>query len=193
MRRGIPGSEPFLHCVIDDRVYLAQNVSQPKGNFFSFDMDRFLCYESVLNDFGPENISSICRFIDSLDLQMKKDRALKIMCLVKKGRMLLTNSIFLVGAFMILKLKFTPTEIWEVFRNAPSVHVESQIEEYCDAYDSDSNFRLCLLDCWQALQRAFSLRWILCPISNEGMWGRLNLPEHEHYKSALNGNFVQVS
>ena len=185
----IPGSEPILQSIYQGRIFLAQNIPRPKGNYRCLLMEPFLQYEPIYNDFGPENISSICRFVTALHKTIDAEKEAKMMCLVDKGRNKLTNSILLLGAYMVLKLKLTAEVVWESFFSNPS---ELHVESYHDASAEDSENIIGIIHCWQALQRATLFRWFQYPTLQDGLWGRLNLSEHEHYESALNGNFSQV-
>jgi protein-tyrosine phosphatase len=123
---------------------------------------------------------------------MASDNDVTTVCVVKMGKRLLTNAVFLLGSYMLIKLKMDPQAVWDTFRNAASITYDTNLMEYRDASSTDADFALRLLDCWQALQRAADLGWIQLPEVQGGPWGRLNLPEHEHYDSPLNGNFAQV-
>ena len=186
------GNKPIFHCILRNRIFLAQNVPRPVGSFSFFDIEQFLQYTPVCNDLGPENISCVCRFVETLDKRMVAEIDKKIVCMIPKGKSSLTNSIFLLGAFLVLKFDVSPNEIWDAFESDPSINLKSDLEAYHDSNASDQNFNLSPLDCWQALQRAASFQWILFPSLADGRWGRLDVCEYAHYESMLNGDFVEV-
>ena len=183
--------DPIFLCVLRNRIFLAQNVPRPVGNYVYFPMDRYLQYEPVCHDFGPESISSICRFVEAINNCMDSNQDSRIVCTVGQGNDLLTNATLLLGAYMLLNYEMHPSEVFEIF-GAPFLQAAPRIVEYRDSSASASDSALSLLDCWQALYLAAKLDWIKITNLRWGRWGRLDIDEYEHYQSALNGDFVQV-
>ena len=192
MGSNMQGHTPIFHCVLRNRIFLAQNVPRPVGNYVDFPMDRYLRYEPVNNDFGPESISSICRFVEAINNCVESNQDSRIVCTVGQGNDLLTNAILLLGAYILFRYGMHPSEVWEMFRIDCSVLIERRIVEYRDSSASAADATLNLLDCWQALYLAATLDWIKIPNLYRGPWGLLDIDEYEHYESALNGDFVQV-
>jgi hypothetical protein len=103
----------FIHSVLGDQVYLAQAVSgmQFAGSFRVFCPTHAFQYRPQGDDFGPLNLSSIVDFIAALDRQIIDNPGAKIVLSVDEGQRVLTNAIFLLGAYMILKLAMTPAQV----------------------------------------------------------------------------------
>jgi hypothetical protein len=130
----------FIHPVIDHEVYLAQQVDGLSfaPAFRCFRPKEALRYEAYCDDFGPMNMASIVDFTKLLDAERKAFPDTKIVFCADEGRRALTNSVFLLGAYMILKLDMTPCSVTKRFT---WLDPES-IEPYRDATYTRPDFRL---------------------------------------------------
>ena len=121
------------------------------------------------------NAASLLDFADILESMLNKFPTKKIVCLPgKNGARDFTNTIFLLGSFLILKRKQTPQEAWDLFSKIEP----SALVPYRDATFSIPTFDLTLLDCWSGLERGIALGWM----------AQLNLDEYRHYDDPLNGD-----
>ena len=87
-----------------DRLHIAQNI---KGTldpiFHCFSTDAVLEYEPLVNEFGPMSLSHVIRFVEILDHQIDAHPGQKIVYYAGQGKKKLTNAVFLLGAYIILK------------------------------------------------------------------------------------------
>ena len=64
-------------------------------------MDGFTQYCQFCDDFGPMNMTSVTRFIESIEVQMKqlaKSQARYLVCCAGTSRRSFTSAAFLLGA-----------------------------------------------------------------------------------------------
>jgi cell division cycle 14 len=179
-------SNPVLHAVIGNSVYVARNaVIHPGEGDQCFSTS--LHYHPVGNDFGPTSMSSIIGFIEQLDNKLASQPGQKLYYIVGPGRRLLTNAVFLLGAYMIVKLDIDASSISKITKA-----ISKHLEPYRDASSTNSGFELTLEDCWFSLQRSKALGWLNMPRSVGGRWGRVDPEEYDHYRSVLNANLTEV-
>jgi cell division cycle 14 len=182
-------AKPVFIPVIRDHVFVAQNIPRPRGTAIRcFSTVRNFQYEPLCDDFGPMNISSVTRFIGKIESEISSNPECKIVYMVEPGRRSLSNGIFLMGSYMIIKLDQEPDDVWKRFDTLDS----TMIEPFRDATYSPSDFDLQLLDCWRALKRAKGLGWILPAAADSKKWGDVNLDEYELWESPENGDLVEV-
>ena len=144
-------------------------------------------YNSFCDDFGPVNMNSVVDFCKLLQSEIESFPNSKIIFAIDEGRRSLTNAIFLLGAFMILNLNMSASNVSEKFAWVDS----TQVEPYRDATFSKPDFHLHLIDCWRGLERGRSLGWIRFASSGY-MWGGIDVEQYEHYDNSANGNLHQV-
>ena len=133
------------------------------------------------------NISCIARFIQSVDAELRSFPNNKVVLCVDDGPRHLTNAIFLLGAYMILKLDKTSSDVATTF--AWMDH--SIIESYRDATNSRPDFLLSIFDCWRGLERGKGHGWVRYGGSSY-QWGEIDLDEYEHYDNPANGDLQEV-
>ena len=141
------------------RVFLSQNNGVPSGTVFTRLHDDFTSYHPYCDDFGPLNLASITTFIQRLDIEIENRKSEALLYLANQGRRNLTNAVFLLGAYMTLKLNMSPSEISSRFGSID----RDKIEGYRDATFSAPDFFLELSDCWSAIGAAVKLRWLSLP------------------------------
>ena len=180
---------PLLHIAIPNKVYLGQDL---KG--LAFD-NRFQClhlsqavqYEAYCDDFGPMNMSSTIDFVRLLDEQLASFADSQVIVVADHGSRGLTNAVFLIGAYMMVKLEMAPDEVAHSFRWLDP----DSIESYRDATYSTPDFRLHLVDCWRGLAKGRELGWIRYG-GTHYLWGDIDVDEYRHYDSPANGNLHEV-
>ena len=178
----------ILQPVIDDRVYIAQGVEiLSQGNKFRRFEPLGLLYHSFCNDFGPMNLSSVASFIEQLENEIRLHKDSIVVYCVSAGKRALTNAVFLLGCYMILKLKMSKHGLEDIFDWLDDANSEG----FRDATFSPDPFRLSLGDCWLGLERSLSLGWIEASIDREH-WGAVNILEYRHYDDPCNGDFHEV-
>jgi cell division cycle 14 len=184
--------KPMLHAVFG-KVYIAQYVSSSVGKFYRcFEPPDTVQYYPLCDDFGPMNISSVLHFVESLDYEIDTYPSQKIIYIVQSGRRAVTNGVFLLGSYMLLKLKWSALDISQSFS-----WVDSKISEpYRDATFVPADYELTTLDCWQALERAVSCNWVsLCPPTSSlsgAVIPFVEVNEYVHYDDPLNGDLHEV-
>ena len=180
-----------MHPLLDRRLYLCQGVDiLPEGDYFKrFVPDQSIQYFPLCDDFGPMNLSSVVKFIRQLHGELETYPTCVLLYSVEKGERALTNGIFLLGAFMILHLKASITEVEQTFSGlAPSL-----ITTYRDATFSSPSFGLSLEDCWRAMVKGMELGWIRAPSCiHDYEWGCVDVDEYEHYDDPINGDVHEV-
>ena len=139
--------------------------------------------ESMIS--GPK-IYPVCRFVSALACTVDRSvqNQTRVILLVSAGRKQLTNAIFLIGSFLLMKLNFTPEEIWGKFQCLDLQPYRAGNDHFVDSSPN-------LIDCWTALQHGIFLKWIALPTS-AGIWGSIDVDEYDHYASLYNGDLVQV-
>ena len=182
------GAKSFAHEVFD-RVCIAQNVQcfASTKKFRCFQTQATVKYFGYCDDFGPMNLASIASFIDLLDQELVSYPSCKIMYCVDPGRRELTNAVFLLGAYMILKQEMSADDVSNRF----SWRHQAPIEDFRDATYSEPDFALSLLDCWRGLERGKANGWVRLP-SKSGLWGETNMDFYAHYDDPLNGDLHVV-
>jgi hypothetical protein len=164
----------IFHSVIDELVFLAQgDLKLPNPEAYQiFQPLKTLKYYPICDDFGPMNLASTTRFIEMLEDEIYDYPSSKIVFCVESGRRSLANAVYLLGAFMILRLNSSARETSKRFDWLD----QSLVEPFRDATFSKSDFALTLMDCWQALERGRSLGWVRYPSEDAPeLWGMINI------------------
>ena len=174
---------------IKNRLYIAQNIDVGRlgRSFKLFSPKKSLQYRAFCDDFGPLNLSCVVDFVNTLELQLSSFPEFKIAFIVEKGRRNMTNAVFLLGSYMILKEDMTPTAVILSFgRLDPTL-----IEPYRDATFSKPSFHLGLLDCWKGLHKAKQVGWLAISATRP-FWGQINILQYRHYDNVNNGDLHEV-
>jgi cell division cycle 14 len=173
-----------------DRLYLAQSTEEGlnfSGPFRFFQPKSALTYHGYVDDFGPINMAGVVEFIQRLCDELNGLKEDRIVLCVDKGSKHLTNAIFLLGAYAILRLDMNPRAVAAHFD-----HIDpSLIEPYRDAGYHPSDFDLRLMDCWKGLAKGKQLGWIRYGGGGH-VWGQLDMNEYLHYDDPCNGDLHEV-
>jgi cell division cycle 14 len=149
--------------------------------FKYFNIDGVISYQPFQDDFGPMCLGSVSRFCSVVDEQLKRYPGIRIAMVTQPDKRTLTNTIFLLGSYMIMRLGLTPEQVesrLEAF--------VGQITTYRDISPGKQNFHLHVRDCWAGIWRAKSLSWVdFAP-------GHFDVDEYEHFASALNGSMTEI-
>ena len=177
---------------MSERVYIAQNISCSLDQIFHcFSTDGQFEYEPVLDEFGPLNLSRVTRFIQLLNRQIAKHPNHKIVYYSGTGMKNLTTAIFLLGAYMMIKHNETALSVKKSFEWIDEALIEPFHAASIDG--SKGHEPLSLVDCWGALEQAKLLEWLRLPLSAEdGVWGKIDPDEYEHYHNPLNADLHQI-
>ena len=178
----------FLQRVLKN-LYLAHNIQGLTFNsqFRIFENLQCIEYYAYCDDFGPMNMSAIIEFVKLLDAEITNFPECNIVLCPSDGKRALTNAIFLLGAYMILKLDIPPSDVVLSFRWLDPASIES----YRDATYAPPTFRLHLIDCWRGLHKGKQLGWVGYG-ANGFLWGAIDVDEYRHYDCPANGNLHEV-
>ena len=181
-----------MHAVISDRLYVCQGVDiLPEGERYrKFVPEESIHYFSLCDDFGPMNLASVVSFVLQLDDELEAYPECIFFYCVDAGKRALTNAIFLLGSYMILRLHLNVKEV----SNSFSWLNRKVLEPYRDATFSASDFDLTLEDCWGGLAKGIDKGWLALPSSSDEdyRWGLIDVDEYGHYDDPLNGDLHEV-
>ena len=163
-----------------------------ENEFQTFSPENFFQHATFCEELGPLDILSIVKFIRELDavvFREGKDVSRKIVCCAGPNRRSLTNTVFLLGAYLILKLDLKSSHTSYCFRGIdPSAFLP-----YRNEAPSSSDFDLSIADCWQALERAKSCGWIGLPrTSSPYRWGLIDIDAHAYYNDPLTADLHAI-
>ena len=179
-------SGTFIQAIIGDTVYIAQGVDTLPDGFRYFRPDG-LEYHPFCDDFGPMNLSSIVHFICRFNQEVESHPDARIVYCVDPGKRALSNAVFLLGAYMVIKMNMRAQDVSDCFDWLE----ESLVENFRDATYTPADFGLTLEDCWGALERGQLLGWLRATADDES-WGEINIHEYRHYDDPCNGDFHEV-
>ena len=178
----------IMQAVVGDSLYIAQGVELlPSGGKFICFEPQGLEYHPFCDDFGPMNMSSVTSFIEQLSNEVESHGDSRIVYCVAAGRRALTNAVFLLGCYMILKLEMSSHDVADCFDWLD----DQTCEGFRDASFNPNPFRLTLEDCWLGLERGKTLGWVKASRDGEN-WGAVNILEYRHYDDPCNGDFHEV-
>ena len=177
------------HSAVEDRVYIAQNMNKLDlvNDIRCFRPKLALEYHAGCDDFGPLNMSSIVYFITSLDKELESFPDKTIALCVEKGKRQLTNAVFLLGSYMIIREEMTANAVAASFDRLDATLLESNR----DAKYDESNFDLCLFECWCGLEKGKLQGWIKYSKS-PSIWGKININHYRLCDDADNGNMQHL-
>ena len=181
---------PLIQSILEDRLYIAQGVDTlpTTGIFRAFRPDEAVHYHPLCDDFGPLNLNSLIEFVQQLDQELSDHPTSRVFFLVEEGRRQLTNAVFLLGSYMLLRLDVQLDEVVENFRWA-----DNETEGYRDATFSEPTFRLSLADCWRGLAKGMQVGWLSFPKpESPWLWGEIDMEQYVHYDDPLNGDLHEV-
>ena len=180
----------FIHATgISSRVFFSQHldIQAYGGSFRSFRLDDTIQYWPYCDDFGPMNLACVVHFIRSIDAELASFPTNNIIWCIDDGKRSLTNAVFLLGAYMILKQEKPASEAADRF----SWIASDMLEPYRDATHSIADFHLQLIDCWRGLEKGVQHGWVRFAASHY-MWGAVDIDEYAHYDNPANGNLHEV-
>jgi cell division cycle 14 len=189
--QGINGAA-ILHAVTKDkRLHIAQNIHCSLDQIFHcFSTDGIFEYEPLLDEYGPLKLLYVIRFVEIIDSKTRMHPEHKIVHYSGPGKRKLTNAVYLLGAYMVLKHGDSAEMVSKCFHWLD----DSLIEPYRGTRFSESNSDdvISLLDCWSALERVKNLAWLDLPSHAGGQWGLIDPDEYEHYSNPLNADLHQI-
>ena len=176
--------------VLEDRFFITQGIEYLPANdgFRFFEPRECIKYEPFCDDFGPMNMACVTNFVDQLESELSEHSESIFFYKVEEGRRNLTNALFLVGAYMIIKLQMDVSAVTRRLK----VISRTLTEAFRDATYSNVDFELTLEDCWAGLAKGMQLEWIKYAPSFDHLWGTIDIREYSHYDDPINGDLHEV-
>ena len=169
------------------QVYLSQADDLQTNEEFHVFKSRKL-EKSTVDDW-PMNLSSTAQFIQFLDKEIVAAASKKVVYNVGTGRREMQNAVFLLGAYIIIRLDRTPEETANSFAGLDPTGTEV----YDDAKQMRGKLYLTNRDCWEGLHRAKKLGWFDMPSENRhSWWGLTNLVDYDNYAKPYNGDLHAI-
>ena len=169
--------------IIKDRLYWISDKKPLSDNTedVSFNIDKKLVYDSILNDFGPIDLGKTYRFVKELEDLLKNPSysKVKIYHHTSLDPAKRINAACLMGCFQVLSLGRTADEAWEPFSK-----VQPPLGNFKDASKSKDSLGLSILDVLRGLEYAVKLKWFDMKT--------FNLKEYEFYAQTENGNLSWI-
>jgi hypothetical protein len=144
------------------RLYLAPCKSIPcrasiETNLHYFCLDNFIMssYVSFCDDFGPMNLGTLHEFCQILDNELSHHHERPVAMQTISESRSITNAVFLLGSYMIIKLGKCPDEVGHALESV--LHL---LVSYRDVSPGRQNFSLYVQDCWEGLWKAKQLGWV---------------------------------
>ena len=125
-----------------------QHILVPVDDFISSS------YVPFYDDFGPVNLSTVHKFCELLDNELLHCEGKSVAVHTSHGNRNFTNTVFLLGAYMITKLDMTTDDVGAAFEP-----ISDRLIPFRDVSPEDHDFGLLVCDCWSGLWRAAMLRW----------------------------------
>jgi cell division cycle 14 len=177
---------PQCHHIFG-RVYLAEpgaNFTLAKGMtpFVPFTINGIINYFGFEDDFGPMNLGSTFEFCGLLDCMLEQNADVPVVMACGSERGALTNSVYLLGAHMIMRLNYALQDV-----QAACGRLLPWLEGYCDVSPmGEDGFRLLVQDCWGGLVKAKALKWV--DFGPDGF----DLEEYTTFDDPLNADLHEI-
>ena len=173
------------HFLLFARVHLALFKEPPSKEDLIIDFtyiaaNGLIHYEGFADDFGPMNLASIFQFCDFIDQELDNTKT-SIALWSLKDRCDITNTVFLVGSYMLLRREANLETVLGVFEPMLPLLVP-----YRDVSPGPQNFDLHVQECWKGLLRGMDLGWLRTCL--EGF----DIDEYVHLDSPLNADLHEL-
>ena len=146
-----------------------------------FNVDQEIEYVSFAQDFGPMNLASVYTFCDIVEAKRRKHPAESLTLQCKTDSHSITNTVFLVGSYMIMKRDDEMQVVIEALQP-----ILSNAVPYRDISPGPQNFSLYVEDCWKGLYKAKSLTWV------DFSPGGFNLDDYMDMDCPLNADLHEI-
>ena len=155
----IKNTDVSYHKVID-RIHMVSitndiETSTLKDLLPCIEVEKEFTYKNFCNDFGPMNLGTVYQFCSRVDEQLKDTDYFPVVIISLAESKFLTNSVFLLGAYMIMRLGLTVEKL--LTKLDPFL---AKICPYRDVSPGEPNFDLRVQDCWAGLLKARLLEWV---------------------------------
>ncbi|KAG5681344.1 hypothetical protein PVAND_010788 [Polypedilum vanderplanki] len=141
-------------------------------------VDNFLHYEGFYNDFGPYNICNLYHYCKYLNMELEAARkanrlVIQYTWMDKEKRL---NSAYAIGSYAIIYLNKTADDVYKLLTNNET----QTYTKFNDASAVLSEYKLTLLDCLRAIEKAYKFGFF--------NFDDFNYLEYEHYEIVESGD-----
>ncbi|KAK9497344.1 hypothetical protein O3M35_004678 [Rhynocoris fuscipes] len=167
---------------IKDQLYFItlRTSIKPKStsNTHYFTIDDELVYENFFSDFGPLNLAMLFRYCIKVNRKRKvaSQSNKKIVHYTTIEPQKRVNAAYLIASYAILYLKKTPEEAFKALVDG----IQPPFIPFRDASSGVSVFHVTLLDCLQAVYKAYHLGFF--------NFDDFDVDEYEYYERVENGD-----
>ena len=148
------------------------------SDFTYMRIEPYLDYTPFAEDFGPVSLASVFEFCRDLRKLIEENPTRLVAVVTKSDVKSLTNSIFLLGSYLIVILNRCVESVENCFK-----HLGSRVASFRDISPGRQNFDLFLSDCWSGLRKASALAWV---------GDRFDLEQYLDLGSTLNADMHEV-
>ena len=170
--------ERICICISDEASISKQFTAQGP---VILDIAPLLQYDSFRDDFGPMSLGTAHKVFNALESCLMENPLKTIMIPSELKSKALTNTVFLLGAYLIMKFDASLDELTAVFQP-----VNGWLVSFRDVSPGQQNFHLHLRDCWAGLQKAKQLGWV------KGDFQGFDAEEYAHYSNPLNADLHEI-
>jgi cell division cycle 14 len=165
--------------IIAQRLYWISDKKPPKSrsSAFYFCIDEDLVYEPFYADFGPLDLGKVHLFCKELEKLMTDQsyKEYKIYHYTSTDYKKKANAAFLMGCYMIISLKKSAEEAWNIF--GP---IQSKFVPFRDAIKGPCHYKCTIYHCLKGLEIAMRLGWY--------DFATFNVQEYQHFEKVENGD-----
>jgi cell division cycle 14 len=165
--------------VVRDRLYWVALHSMPRNTMKSqyFSVDNEFVYEPFFADFGPLNLSSVCRYCRILDAKLKdpgcSDKRIIHFCSHDPKKR--ANAAFLICAYRVVVLGKPADVAFE-----PFCGIYPPFLPFRDATCGVCSYQCTILDCLKGLEKSIELQWF--------DWLRFDVESYDFFEKVENGD-----
>mmetsp|Transcript_66219 Transcript_66219/g.163073 ORF Transcript_66219/g.163073 Transcript_66219/m.163073 type:complete len:522 (-) Transcript_66219:107-1672(-) len=155
----MPGKLSFT--VHHDQAHTAEEIGRHRKKFF-FSSDFQTQYVPFCLDFGPVDLGIVHEFCEYMSERWNDPRLAKreLVYYSEPEIDLRTNSAFLLAAFLVTRLNFSPDQAWAPFSKVPLCHGrEETFVPYRDATYNQEGYELSVRSCLEGLAKGMALGW----------------------------------
>lgn len=166
--------------IFPGRYYWLSNRTCPMDSQDShyFCTDELLVYDPYYGDFGPLNISLVCRYCRMMQYKLSDPKlagkAIHHVCKPQSDTR--ANAVLLCCCYLLLYHDHSPQQAWAVFQS-----IKPPLVPFRDASLGPPSFHLTVLHCLMGLTKAITFGWF----DKE----TFDPDEYEHYERVENGDF----
>ena len=169
-----------------DRIHLCvitcdASCFAKKSDFMYVFSSDYLSSNPIEGYFGPASLDSIYDFSRLVESRLKATNKPIAIIATDDGQKI-TNTAFLLGAFLIIKMGQSTDEVMNCLQKA----IEEIVVPYSDLSRPVQTFQLHLQDCLAALERACDIGWV--DFGPDGF----DLTEYRHLDSPLNAELHEI-